>query len=112
VGGLFMVQVALLASYVLGSWLDGWFLFRGQFLLIALLSVINAVLFHVGFLVCTRKYNMVLDKHAYLICPDCGYVLVGLPPEHSCPECGTPYSHDRIRDQWIVWSAGSKKGMK
>ncbi len=24
-------------------------------------------------------------------CPRCGYPLLGLPPVHSCPECGLPY---------------------
>ena len=35
------------------------------------------------------------------ICPGCGYSLEGLPDEHTCPECGTPYTLRSLRDQWL-----------
>lgn len=32
-----------------------------------------------------------------LQCPKCGYALIGLPPEHACPECGQAYDpHIRV----------------
>ncbi len=29
-------------------------------------------------------------------CPDCGYLLTGLPEQGICPECGTPYDTPRL----------------
>ena len=31
-------------------------------------------------------------------CHECAYELTGLPPEGVCPECGTPYRHEKTAD--------------
>ena len=107
VAGLLMVQAILLATYVFVCLRDGRFASPGLLISFAALSLSSAIVFYMGLSIGRRKYERVLAKHTYLICPHCGYVLVGLPPEYSCPECGTPYSHDHIRDAWLAWSAGS-----
>lgn len=39
----------------------------------------------------------------YRVCPRCAYSLVGLPDEHTCPECGIEYSVESLRAQWKRW---------
>lgn len=39
-------------------------------------------------------------EHDYAICPECGYLLENLPANHKCPECGTPYDLNQIREVW------------
>ncbi len=46
-----------------------------------------------------------LAEHAGLVCPDCGYLLHGLPPKHVCPECGRKYSIVSVRQSWLRWMA-------
>ncbi|MBE7505374.1 MAG: hypothetical protein HS101_03720 [Planctomycetia bacterium] len=46
-----------------------------------------------------------LAEHAGLVCPDCGYLLHGLPPKHVCPECGRKYSIVSVRQYWLRWMA-------
>lgn len=38
-------------------------------------------------------------------CPRCGYSLVGLPDQHSCPECGLDYEKDAtvFREPRMLW---------
>jgi len=36
----------------------------------------------------------------YAVCPECGYLLVGLPDSGTCPECGVDYSPAELRLQW------------
>lgn len=43
-------------------------------------------------------------KCDHLLCLWCGYVLLGLPTEGACPECGEIYDVDRVRQSWRMWS--------
>lgn len=43
------------------------------------------------------------ELNDHLICLDCGYVLAGLPKEHTCPECSKAYVADEIRTAWQNW---------
>jgi hypothetical protein len=45
-----------------------------------------------------------LDNECAL-CLECGYPLRGLPDEHQCPECGTPYVLGNVRASWTHWLA-------
>lgn len=40
------------------------------------------------------------DMH---LCMNCGYSLHGLPARHVCPECGTDYDVDALRQAWEHW---------
>jgi len=51
----------------------------------------------------TRRWLERARRHDGLICPQCGYVLKGLPEEHRCPECGREYDLRHVRDQWREW---------
>jgi len=37
----------------------------------------------------------------FRICPECGYSLVDLDLEGTCPECGTPYTPEELE---VVWN--------
>lgn len=57
-----------------------------------------------------RQFAMYLADNAGLVCPDCGYLLHGLPHEHQCPECGRAYSIASVRTYWLRWMAARKPG--
>jgi hypothetical protein len=44
-----------------------------------------------------------LAEHSGLLCPDCGYVLRGLPRKHNCPECGRAYTYASVHRYWYRW---------
>jgi hypothetical protein len=50
-----------------------------------------------------RRLTHQLLANDCLICLSCGYLLHGLPEEHVCPECGTPYRADDLRHAWQHW---------
>lgn len=54
---------------------------------------------------CKREFRRTVRRDAYAVCLRCGYCLCGLPKEHVCPECGTPYSKEHLRKQWKSWFA-------
>ncbi len=39
----------------------------------------------------------------YKLCLQCGFPLVGLPGQHTCPECGQAYEVDQLRREWELW---------
>ncbi len=36
----------------------------------------------------------------FKMCPQCGYLLKGLPDVHTCPECGTAYDIEEVKKNW------------
>lgn len=49
-----------------------------------------------------------LADNDYLMCLNCAYSLKGLPEEHVCPECGTEYTAERVRNAWQQWVTNLK----
>ena len=35
-----------------------------------------------------------------MACTYCGYSMVGLESEHTCPECGSPFESEEARERW------------
>ena len=50
-----------------------------------------------------RRMRTTIQRSAYALCPNCGYSLVGLPREHTCPECGYKYDLVEVEAQWRRW---------
>ncbi len=50
-----------------------------------------------------RRFDRTLRAHQYEGCFNCGYSLHGLPEVHRCPECGSPYEKEQVREAWKAW---------
>ncbi len=50
-----------------------------------------------------RRFRTTLSANDFLLCLWCGYSLKGLPTEHRCPECGTPYEAGSLIEAWQHW---------
>lgn len=50
-----------------------------------------------------RQFARYILQHDGRVCYDCGYLLSGLPDEHTCPECGKPYTVQQLRHRWMDW---------
>ncbi|OWY72912.1 hypothetical protein B7486_00795 [cyanobacterium TDX16] len=44
-----------------------------------------------------------LAENAGLVCPNCGYIIRGLPQAHTCPECGRAYTFANVHRYWYRW---------
>ena len=49
------------------------------------------------------RFARELFEHEGRMCLDCGYLLEGLPDEHTCPECGEAYEIAALRAAWLHW---------
>jgi len=47
-----------------------------------------------------KHFSKELEKYSYEICPNCGYVLFKLPRKNVCPECGTNYDIEIVKENW------------
>ncbi|HUT61414.1 MAG TPA: hypothetical protein VNA25_26505 [Phycisphaerae bacterium] len=85
--------VLILGQYTPGRW-------PGRVTVIAqLLGFGSAALF---FLV-RRRLRRRIRSADYEVCAHCAYPLCGLPEEHNCPECGTPFRKQELREIWREW---------
>lgn len=55
-----------------------------------------------------RKLVKRLREHSFKLCLRCGYVLEGLPSQHTCPECGVEYDFDNVQREWEKWTKLTK----
>lgn len=78
--------------YTVGSLLYAW-LTNIAILCIAAHAVLDAIM--------RRAARLAAIARSELRCPQCGYSLVGLPPQRRCPECG----HDRVEKSGPTASA-------
>jgi len=52
------------------------------------------------------RRDRLLAEHDYCICSQCEYPVWALPSDGRCPECGTTFSHQELRQYWIERQAG------
>lgn len=50
-----------------------------------------------------RRFKARLKQVDMRLCLGCGYILTGLPDDHRCPECGSPYKIEETRAAWDHW---------
>ncbi len=50
-----------------------------------------------------RKFVARVADDEYRVCPQCGYLLSGLPDQGKCPECGRGYSIEELERIWRPW---------
>jgi RNA polymerase subunit RPABC4/transcription elongation factor Spt4 len=66
-------------------------------------SLVTMVCIVVGVLLHSRGRSRLcrrLQESDGRLCPRCHYNLTGLTDEGHCPECGEPYSPDRLAEAW------------
>ncbi len=68
-------------------------------LIIAILTAIATVVAMAGTIPVLRKRHA-MEAVEFRVCPRCGFSLSGLPKDGICPECGTPFSQERLTQYW------------
>ena len=99
-----LVLVTNLAPSILGivAWRDPWFpgLAGGK-----LLEGVVRIGPLIAILTCGIIEHCSLWKRVRAsaggLCGNCLYDLSASPPAGTCPECGTPYKKDALRDRWM-----------
>jgi len=54
-----------------------------------------------------QRTRSIVLRLEYFVCFECGYWLVGLPLAGNCPECGSEYDENRLREAWAGVGVGS-----
>jgi len=49
------------------------------------------------------KIRRRVKAHDFSLCLNCGYPLKGLVTHGHCPECGSSYEADNVRQSWVQW---------
>lgn len=91
---VFAVPAVLIVALLAGSWFAGAMLFPlwlAGFKVIALCLAIPVVLL-------LEVVRSVTARRTDPFCIHCGYTLLGLPDNHTCPECGRRYSFRLIEE--------------
>jgi hypothetical protein len=57
-----------------------------------------------------RRYARIVRENGCQLCIECGYLLIGLPDAHACPECGTAYEFEELRRCWNTWLGTDRIG--
>jgi hypothetical protein len=95
-----LVIVLMVAAFVTGTYFAGHrsdARASGLFMTGAALSVLASVLARQR----KRRFELHLCAEDYLLCPCCYYSLRGLPEDGVCPECGSGYSPQSLKDDWL-----------
>ena len=50
-----------------------------------------------------RRFAKRVRARDFRICGTCGYSLIGLPDCYQCPECGSAYDANELRNNWLAW---------
>jgi len=97
-----VVIILLLPALLLAVYL-GWisvFAFASLAAPLLLLASIGWMLLLAGRGIHRSKRLRELRTHEYRICQACGYLLVGLPDDGNCPECGSSYDRQETIRSW------------
>ncbi len=63
----------------------------------------------IAHLVVRRRNGRMLRNHEWRMCPYCRQLLVSLPDEGLCPECGKRYRAQQVEEHWrdrYFWFGG------
>lgn len=101
---LIVAEFVLVGCWVAAMWRDA----PGRFYLWtwAVLFACVSVGWSCGSTVAEYSLAQRLARARFALCPDCGYVLRGLPNEHTCPECQRTFSRSELREYWREWLRG------
>ena len=72
----------------------------------ALLAVVTVVCAAAQYRLYRRDVEKMrwLEARDFEVCIECGYELSGLPGEGNCPECGSPYTREQLKQLWTKFS--------